>query len=169
MHPKITATIFCAVTLCLFDQVRPVQAQVKLNGATNGTVGPKLGIEAPLEQTLRESAPIFGFQPAQKSQSTTRRTIGPKSTIESPLEQTLRSSAPISWTHPNFPRPSAAVPSYRHQPIATSLDQVGRNDQVKPGLVTWHADFTNACRASTKSGKPVLLFQMMGNLNQEFC
>lgn len=43
------------------------------------------------------------------------------------------------------------------------------NPKVKPGDVNWHADFETACNVSRKSGKPVLLFQMMGNLDDRFC
>lgn len=43
------------------------------------------------------------------------------------------------------------------------------NPKVTPGKVRWHADFDAACRAAKKSGKPVLLFQMMGNLDEQFC
>ena len=44
-----------------------------------------------------------------------------------------------------------------------------QNPKVKPGLVKWHPSFTDACAASKKSGKPVLLFQMMGKLDDQFC
>jgi hypothetical protein len=43
------------------------------------------------------------------------------------------------------------------------------NPKVKPGLVKWHATFAEASEASKKSGKPVLLFQMMGKLDDQFC
>jgi hypothetical protein len=43
------------------------------------------------------------------------------------------------------------------------------NPKVEPGKVKWHADFKAARAAAAKSGKPVLLFQMMGNLDEQFC
>jgi len=43
------------------------------------------------------------------------------------------------------------------------------NPKVEPGKVRWHKDFDTACRAAKKSGKPVLLFQMMGKLDDRFC
>ncbi len=43
------------------------------------------------------------------------------------------------------------------------------NPKVAPGKVRWHADFAAACAASKESGKPVLLFQLMGNLDDRFC
>ena len=43
------------------------------------------------------------------------------------------------------------------------------NPRVAPGKVRWHADFAAACRASARTGRPVLLFQMMGRLDDRFC
>jgi len=43
------------------------------------------------------------------------------------------------------------------------------NPTVAPGKIRWHSTFAEACQASVKSGKPVLLFQMLGKLDQEFC
>jgi hypothetical protein len=43
------------------------------------------------------------------------------------------------------------------------------NPKVAPGKVKWHADFAAACAAARKSNKPVLLFQMMGKLDEQFC
>jgi hypothetical protein len=43
------------------------------------------------------------------------------------------------------------------------------NPRVKPGKVRWHRDFAAACAAAKKSGKPVLLFQMMGKLDEQLC
>lgn len=45
----------------------------------------------------------------------------------------------------------------------------GDNPVVTPGLVQWHPSFDAACQASRVSGKPVLLFHLMGRLDQKFC
>ncbi|HJZ57689.1 MAG TPA: hypothetical protein VKE74_22165 [Gemmataceae bacterium] len=42
------------------------------------------------------------------------------------------------------------------------------NPTVEPGKVKWHKTFEEAKAAAGKSGKPVLLFQMMGRLDQQF-
>ena len=42
------------------------------------------------------------------------------------------------------------------------------NPSVEPGRVRWHSDFAAACAASRQSGKPVLLFQLLGRLDQRF-
>lgn len=41
--------------------------------------------------------------------------------------------------------------------------------RVAPGLVSWHPSFEKACEAAKASGNPVLLFQLLGNLDEEFC
>jgi hypothetical protein len=43
------------------------------------------------------------------------------------------------------------------------------NPKVEPGKVKWHADLDAACAAAAKSGKPVLVFHMMGKLDDQFC
>jgi hypothetical protein len=45
----------------------------------------------------------------------------------------------------------------------------GTNPKVAPGKVRWHAHFAAARAAARASGKPVLLFQMMGKLDEQFC
>ena len=43
------------------------------------------------------------------------------------------------------------------------------NPKVPPGKVKWHSDLAAASTAAKKSGKPVLLFHMMGKLDDLFC
>ena len=54
-------------------------------------------------------------------------------------------------------------------PAATPAADNFINPKVQPGKVRWHADYAAACGAAGRSGKPVLLFQMMGRLDQQFC
>ena len=35
--------------------------------------------------------------------------------------------------------------------------------------VRWHSSFDRALLASAESGRPVMLFQLLGNLDDEFC
>ena len=53
----------------------------------------------------------------------------------------------------NFPRPSEAA----------------EEERVAPGLVNWHPSYEAACDAALDSGRPVLLFQLLGNLDDAFC
>jgi hypothetical protein len=63
-------------------------------------------------------------------------------------------------------KPTAAVVAGSSS-VADTKDPA--NPKVKPGDVKWHASFAEACKAAEKSGKPVLLFQMMGKLDDQFC
>lgn len=42
-------------------------------------------------------------------------------------------------------------------------------DKCQPGKVQWHKDEATAGAASRISGKPVMLFVMLGNLDDKFC
>lgn len=42
------------------------------------------------------------------------------------------------------------------------------NPKCTPGLVNWHPDFESACAASRQSGRPVMLFQLLGQLDERF-
>ena len=42
------------------------------------------------------------------------------------------------------------------------------NPTVSAGLVDWHRDFSTAIAASKQSGKPVLLFTLLGNLDETY-
>ena len=41
--------------------------------------------------------------------------------------------------------------------------------KVSAGLVKWHADLKLATEAANRSGKPVMVFHLMGNLDDRFC
>lgn len=49
------------------------------------------------------------------------------------------------------------------------LNKNQQNEKVAPGKVRWHKAIQTAMDASRQSGKPVLLFQMMGHLDDRFC
>jgi hypothetical protein len=71
-----------------------------------------------------------------------------KGVIESPTKQLLTANT--------VPAAAPAAPAFV-------------NPKVEPGKVCWHKTFADACAAAKKSGKPVLLFQMMGKLDERFC
>lgn len=54
-------------------------------------------------------------------------------------------------------------------PTAPAAPKEFVNPKVDTGKIKWHATFEEACAASKKSGKPVMLFQMMGKLDDQFC
>lgn len=76
--------------------------------------------------------------------------FGSKSFIEAPTEWMLD----LTQTIPQPPQNNESVND--------------GNPNVEPGLVNWHPDFETACAASKKSGKPVLLFHLLGKLDQRF-
>lgn len=43
------------------------------------------------------------------------------------------------------------------------------SEYCAPGLVKWHKDLQSACDSSARTARPVLLFAMLGNLDEEFC
>jgi hypothetical protein len=57
----------------------------------------------------------------------------------------------------------------RESAAVTNTAKSFANPKVQPGGVHWHPTWTAACDAAGKSGKPVLLFQMMGKLDDQFC
>jgi hypothetical protein len=65
-------------------------------------------------------------------------------------------------------RPARQVVESLSSNLPQSATQ-GDNPVVTPGLVHWHPSFDAACKASQMSGKPVLLFHLMGRLDQQFC
>ena len=65
--------------------------------------------------------------------------------------------------------PTKALLAARSAVAPQAAGAAFENPKVKPGKVTWHADFATACAASAKSKKPVLLFQMMGKLDDKLC
>jgi hypothetical protein len=65
--------------------------------------------------------------------------------------------------------PTKIILAGRTAPTSGATTGESVNPKVRPGKVRWHADFAAACRAAWTSGKPVLLFQMMGNLDDRFC
>lgn len=64
-------------------------------------------------------------------------------------------------------RPPAASPT----PVGPPPREVAAadNPKVEPGAVRWHPTFADAQAAAKKSGRPVLLFHMMGQLDRQFC
>ena len=64
----------------------------------------------------------------------------------------------------------AALAVIQHKSTAPAApDKAFVNAHVAPGKVHWHATFADACQAAQKSRKPVLLFHMMGKLDDLFC
>jgi len=134
-----------------------------LQGATNGTIGPKGAIETRIESHVGGAVPYAASSrlfSAPKIVSGGLSSFG-KGRIENPLERSF------NGIRPAFRAGSAPAP----QPALRRAVEVQSIAQRKerPGLVGWHESMTEACAASAKSGKPVLLVHVLGNLDQHFC
>jgi hypothetical protein len=78
-----------------------------------------------------------------------------KGRIEGPVQGVAAASAPAR---------AAAVKA------ALKANNTGFvNPKVEPGKVAWHRDLAAASVAAGKSGKPILVFHMMGKLDDQFC
>ena len=65
--------------------------------------------------------------------------------------------------------PTARILKSTDSPKAISASPSAAERSCSPGLVRWHSTYKEALQAAQQSGKPVLLFQLMGRLDQEFC
>ena len=104
---------------------------------------PKSEIEIPVENLIREQPDV------------TKRLI-----IEMPVTEFVLESAETEK--------EVESNALLHEEIASDEKPIDDNPKVEPGKVEWHADFDEAKAAAEKSGKPVLLFQLMGQLDQRF-
>jgi len=68
-------------------------------------------------------------------------------------------------------RPASVLASPPAIPSVKAPDRSAESDnpRVAPGLVHWHPSQSEAQAACERSGKPVLLFHMMGQLDRQFC
>ena len=115
-------------------------------------------IEFPLKMMLKDKT--GSIPPANRNDFLLNSSTN-YSKINNPLStdplQTNTASITTSSTTPSIPK-------------AASSKHLARNvEHVQAGLVAWSSDFATACQKSKASGKPVLLFQMMGKLDEEFC
>jgi hypothetical protein len=105
--------------------------------------------------------------PAQQSGDLSKREV------ELPLERALPGGTssevqPRRDATKDYGKSLVEFPLERALPGGTA-SVVPDREAVKPGLVRWHADFAAACAAAESSHKPVLLFQLLGKLDEEFC
>jgi hypothetical protein len=127
---------------------RPVAKIVQSSAPVRGQpdLTKTLRIEPPVERIVRESATV----PRNAGKPVV---VDPgKGKIEFPTKSVLPRSGP-----PDVSRESPRA-----------VDDT-TNPTVKAGLVQWHPSFAKACEAAKVSGKAVLLFHMMGQLDKQFC
>ena len=128
---------------------------------------------------------LGGSTTADESEKGPRLDIG-KRTIELPAKQVIPSPAATieearSPSRPVEFLPKAVIENPTKRVIGERLapgpansgnTRTGpsrvANPAVPPGKVHWHADLASAREAARRSGKPVLLFQLMGRLDRRF-
>lgn len=90
-----------------------------------------------------------------------------KRSLESTLERTIgRGGSPVRRNLRDLPLLQLNTPAPTAD-SSTVSNRAGR--KVVPGFVRWHTNFETACKRAASTNKPVLLFQMMGKLDEEFC
>jgi hypothetical protein len=105
-------------------------------------------IEMPVKGLFldRFKAPVSKLEPAVTAKSVST----PAKEVSSPAKEVSS--------------PAKDVPARAHKPALKP-----QQEKVAPGKVHWHRAIQTAMDASKQSGKPVLLFQMMGHLDDRFC
>ncbi len=88
-----------------------------------------------------------------------------KRAAEFPIKRLMRQSETQT---PSKPMTAIPVRTLNGAPTPVPASK-GRLEKVEPGKVRWHKAIQTAMDASKQSGKPVLLFQMMGRLDDRFC
>jgi len=109
-----------------------------------------------------------------------------KRKIERPVERLVEADAPLAKGAPAKDAPAKdaeparsktneardnrndALGSAQLEEKVVTTPDADDNPHVEPGKVHWHDDFAAACTAAKKSGKPVMLFHLMGQLDQKF-
>lgn len=104
------------------------------------------------------SLPAFSMAGAvaQDLPGPARRPDASKLRIEKPIVRLLEGTRTVPY------------PAFNAPPDPTAAD-TRTGVKVAPGKVAWRASFEQACQLAQASKKPVLLFQMMGKLDDEFC
>ncbi len=125
----------------------PVTAQEKHTGNSVGSFPDvsKMRVELPIKGVLK------GFQPL--SFPVAVPVPAPSSNLRITAQKVSKPTLPVK-TLGSTTKPALKQP---------------RNEKVEPGKVRWHKAIQTAMDASKASGKPVLLFQMMGHLDDRFC
>jgi hypothetical protein len=109
-------------------------------------------VERPTEQVVGQlSSPVdHAPTPAEKAADRTKRVM-----IEPAVEKLVGDAQP----------PDAAPTEV---PTEAATNGAGDNPHVEPGKVQWHDGVAAAMAAAKKPGKPVLVFHLLGQLDQRF-
>ncbi|MBW3541777.1 MAG: hypothetical protein KY476_16035 [Planctomycetes bacterium] len=127
----------------------------------------KMVIESPVKELVAGTQPDERPAAANPPQSSARdsgaagATLAETAPADNPTVEPLKGSDPFAGV------PSAQV-LYRSSAKGSDPVRQQLNPTVEPGRVRWLADFDAARATAARSGRPVLLFQLMGRLDQRF-
>ena len=136
--------------LCVFAVVLTSTAFAQEPAPSRPDVAKGRVVERPTEELVGDwssSADQTRAEPAAKAADRTKRIV-----IEPAVERLVGDTQPPDAAPANEPQAAAA----------------SDNPPVEPGKVKWHRDVTAAIAAAKKSGKPVLVFHLLGQLDQRF-
>lgn len=136
-------------------------------------------IEAPTKELVKNTADLdqalkaleLDFTKGKRIEAPTKRLVNGSNPVAQPITLEVRklNKAKLDRTKVDVVElPTKNLVRKTEQPPIVSASRE-RNPKVAPGTVRWHATFEKARAASRESGKPVMLFQMMGNLDDQFC
>ncbi len=109
---------------------------------------------------------IYAFSEFQKSQHELIDLSNAVGNLKKDYAFTGTSHVKESFRHATF-LPGSGFED-REDPVGQIVDKTLPRE-VKPGIVNWHNDLDGALASSAKSKKPVLLFELLGNLDDRFC
>lgn len=132
-------------------------------------IGKSMRIERPITDIVKNNGftPNGGFPVAQQQKFQPRLDRGKLDVIEPQVEALLRAQHLARLAEAHRLAVAAATPAPAPAPAPKKDGFV--NPKVEPGKVRWHASYAAAQEAAKKSKKPVLLFQLMGKLDDQFC
>lgn len=123
-------------------------------------------IESPLIKTIDGTKGQKENSLLQVRSHANRRIDPSKSRIESPVKNLLNGKRPTPL--PKVKTPPQKRDSNSQKPKEMKEPTVDTNPLVRPGLISWHPNIPRATEASHRSGKPVLIFYLLGQLDREF-
>jgi hypothetical protein len=127
---------------------------------------PRRGALEPVAVSPRPISDFSKFRVELPAKALFRSTDDQSSLIDS-SRPALPYSAPPE--NPQLSVSATLLRSSRSTRASDNSPYATRPHRVRPGLIDWHDSFSAALTASKTSHKPVLLFHMMGFLDQEFC
>ena len=161
---KLKSSVFAATalfsTLCLpmEGDAQEIDNRAFFNRAPDVS---KLRLESPTKNFLRSNSDVLS--PTRSIAPVAGRMDIGKSSIEQPVKRVISGNSFMTSGQRLRARPVAKTTDI---PARSSIDGGGK---VSPGMVSWHSTFNNALKASAASKRPVLVFHLMGNLDDRFC